>query len=68
MNITKRWYESKTIWGSLVALLAAASPLLGINIDDQAQAALVEAATQLVAIGGSLFAVFGRFSATSLID
>ena len=62
------WCDAKTIWGSIIALIAAAAPIMGMDIDDQSQATLVEAALQLVAIGGSLFAVLGRLNASSLIE
>ena len=68
MNTFKPWYLSRTIWGSIVALVAAAASAFGMEIDDATQSAFVDVALQLVAVGGSLVAVVGRVSATSMID
>ncbi|MDD9910850.1 MAG: hypothetical protein OXR62_14325 [Ahrensia sp.] len=68
MNNIKPWYASKTIWGSLIAVLAAAGSAVGIDVDAQSQAHLVDAALQLTAVAGSLFAVFGRLTADTLIE
>jgi len=62
------WLDAKTIWGSLVAVLAAAGSAFGFQVDAQSQAQLAEAALQLATVAGSLFAVFGRLSATTVIE
>ena len=33
MNGTKVWWQSKTVWGSIVALLAGAATLAGVKLD-----------------------------------
>lgn len=63
----KSWYMSKTIWGSLVAVLAAAASVFGLDIDPTAQAQLTDAVLQLVTICGALFAIFGRITASTTI-
>ena len=68
MNDFKPWYASRTIWGSIVALLAAIASSFGMEIDAQMQTSFVETALQLVAVGGSIIAVFGRMNATTKID
>ena len=68
MNDFKPWYASKTIWGSIVALLAAVASAFGVEIDQQMQTTFVETALQLVAVGGSVVAVFGRMTADTMID
>ena len=68
MNDFKPWYTSKTIWGSIIALLAAIASAFGVEIDEQMQTTFVETALQLVAIGGSIIAVFVRINATTMID
>ncbi len=62
------WCDAKTIWGSLIAVVAAIAAALGLEIDPQSQATLTEAALQVVTIGGSLLAIFGRLSATKIIE
>ncbi len=68
MNDLKPWYQSKTIWGSLVAIGAALASALGYPIDQATQSMMVESLLQLATVGGSLFAIFGRLSATSEIQ
>ena len=68
MTDQKPWYFSKTIWGTVISLLAVIATAFGVDIDEQSQQAFVEMALQLVAVGGSLFAMLGRLSATSLLE
>lgn len=68
MNDFKPWYASRTIWGSIIALLAAVASAFGVEIDQQMQTTFIESVLQLVAIGGSMLAVFGRMTATTQID
>ncbi len=50
----KAWFESKTVWG---ALIAAAGPILGlVGITPE----IIDAGITLV---GALFALYGRFKA-----
>ena len=68
MQQTKRWYESKTVWGAIVTLLTLAANAFGLAIGAEEQAALLELAPQLIGIGGALVALFGRLSARAVID
>ena len=64
----KPWYLSKTIWGSLVAVLAALSASLGFPLDTLTQAELSDIAVQLVGAAGALLAIYGRLTATRIIS
>ena len=68
MHELKPWYASKTIWSSLIAVCAAILAAFGLHIDEPAQRQLAEAILQLVTVGASLFAVFGRLTATAEIE
>ena len=68
MTDSKPWFLSKSIWASLVAILAAVASAIGIEIDSAARTELTDAAFQLVTIGASLAALFGRLVATSRIE
>lgn len=68
MEAMKPWYLSKTIWGSLVAVVAAILSGLGFDFDEEAQTLFVEAVLQAIAVGASLFAIIGRLTAQSLIE
>ncbi len=49
----KNWYESKAVWGGIVAAGASLAGLLGVDLPDGAGHDLVEALTALAgAIGG----------------
>ncbi len=67
MTDTKRWYESKTVWGAVVTLLALIAGSFGLRIGASEQAALVELAPQLVAIAGAVVALVGRLTARAVI-
>lgn len=64
----KPWYESKTIWGSLVAVAAALSATLGLPIEHTVQSEIAGVLVQLVGAVGSLTAIYGRLSATHAIS
>ncbi len=64
----KSWYQSRTIWGSLVAVAAALLAAIGQPIDQNSQMILTDAILQIVAVGGSLFAIFGRLEASAVIE
>ena len=64
----KPWYESTTIWGSLLAVAAALSATIGISIDQTTQTELANILVQLVGAVGSLVAIYGRLSATDIIS
>lgn len=63
----KNWYQSKTIWGALIAVAASFVSALGISIDATAQSDLAEAILQLITALGAMTAIYGRLSATELI-
>ncbi|MBL4599710.1 MAG: hypothetical protein JKX93_12145 [Rhizobiaceae bacterium] len=64
----KAWYDSKTIWGALLAVAASIAGSLGLSIDGGAQQDLAEALVQLTGAAGALLAVYGRFTAVDLIN
>ena len=63
----KPWYESKTIWGSLIAVAAALSATIGIDLDAPTQSQLASVLVQIAGAAGSLLAIYGRLSATDII-
>ena len=68
MTGSKPWYTSKTIWGSLVAMIAGIGSAFGFDLDAQSQAGLVDGILKIISAAGSLMAIYGRFSATRPID
>lgn len=63
----KSWYQSKTIWGSLVSVAAALAASFGITVDASSQSDIATAIVQIVGGAGALLAVYGRLKATQII-
>ncbi len=64
----KPWWQSRTIWASLVAVIAVVLGYFGYDIGGEDQAGLVEAISSGVAIVGSLIAIITRIGATKTIS
>lgn len=67
MDETKPWYMSRTIWASLVAISAAAAGMAGVPVGGAEQAAIADAALQIVTAAAGLAAILGRLAAKSRI-
>jgi hypothetical protein len=63
MEETKQWYRSKTVWGALIAILAALLPSMGMELDDSAQGQLADNLVSLAGAIGGLVAIYGRLTA-----
>lgn len=63
----KAWYQSKTIWGGLVAFAGAMAGLFGIDVDAATGDALALALTQGAAAIGAVVAIIGRLDAAKAI-
>lgn len=61
----KKWWESKAVWGGLIAVGAGIAGVFGFAVSAEEQEAIAGAITALAsAIGGAL-AVYGRIKANS---
>lgn len=67
MTETKTWYQSRTIWGALVAILAAFLQLAGFEFGAEQSVELVDAAMTIGGAIGGLVALWGRLGARSAI-
>ncbi len=64
MDDTKPWWQSRGIWGGLIALVATAvSVLLHKTIPADSQSALVDGIIALAQAVGGILAVWGRATA-----
>lgn len=63
MTVSKPWYLSRTIWASIVAVLAGAASLTGLPLDGLDNSALTDTLLQAIAAISGLVAIFGRLSA-----
>lgn len=63
----KGWYQSKAVWGGIVALLAGILGIFGFNVGAEDQAALAETLLAIGSAVGGLLAIYGRVSASKKI-
>ena len=63
----KNWYNSKTIWGAIIAILASALQFAGVDIAAADRGEIVDAVVNIAGALGGLLAVYGRVTATSVI-
>lgn len=67
MTDEKHWYQSRTIWGGLVALGAALAGIAGIDIDAATSDALALGLANAAAAVGAVVAILGRLDAVKTI-
>lgn len=67
MQDSKNWYESKTVWGGLIAVAAPLLDLAGLPIDVGLQAELADRLVIFIGAVGGLLAIWGRLTARSAI-
>jgi uncharacterized membrane protein len=65
MDGIKAWYQSKTIWGALMAVAASLLHIAGIELDTASQSELADIAVTLVGAFGGLLSLYGRVVATT---
>lgn len=65
---TKPWYQSKTIWGALIAMAAPLTRYVGLDLPLAEQAELADLLTVLASTFGALLALYGRLTATKAVD
>jgi hypothetical protein len=67
MTDIKPWWQSKTLWGSIVTIVSATLGLLGYDLAETDREALTGLLTSLGAALGGLIAIVGRLKATNRI-
>lgn len=68
MNGTKVWWQSKTVWGSIVALLAGVATLAGVKLDATLQDQMVELIVGIANIVGGAIAWYGPAKAEGALS
>jgi hypothetical protein len=63
----KRWYESKAVWGGVVALVCGAAGVFGIIVPEQDMAALEQSLLAIGSAVGGILAIYGRVNAKTNI-
>lgn len=64
----KTFVRSRTIAGAVIAILPQVAALAGLGISPEDATNLWAHTEELVTIGGSLFAIYGRVAATKRIS
>ena len=63
MTATKKWFESKAIWGNIITLIPVLSLLLGIDLEKEG----IEIYQSLMAIVGISLSIYGRVKSNTTI-
>lgn len=63
----KKWWQSKAVWGGLVAVGAGIAGVFGFDVDTQSQEAITQNALALAGGIGGMIAVYGRIKADSKV-
>jgi hypothetical protein len=71
MRGSQKWFLSKSIWGSIVALLGVGLRVAGYEVSDIELQSIVDSVIsvigQVLEIGGVIMAIYGRVTATKVI-
>lgn len=63
MENEKNWYQSKAVWGALVAIGASLAQYGGVDLGMSDQGQVVESVTAITGAIGGLVALYGRITA-----
>ena len=63
MNDVKAWYQSRTVWGALIAIAASLAHAAGVEITAGDEGELADLVVSAAGTIGGLLALFGRISA-----
>lgn len=67
MDDTKTWYQSKTVWGGLIAIFASLMQVRGYQVPFHEQLGLTDALASAGSAVGGLLAIYGRLKASQPI-
>ena len=68
MTESKKWWESKTVWGGIIAVLSAIAGAFGYAVSPDMQAELASNVTAIGGAVGGVLAVYGRVKATKSVE
>lgn len=63
MNDVKAWYQSRTVWGALIAILASLANGAGVEVTTGEEGELADLVVAAVGVVGGFVALIGRISA-----
>lgn len=67
MDAMKAWYQSKTVWGALIAVGASLFQATGMEVTPDVQADLADLAVTFAGVVGGIVSIYGRLSADTVI-
>ena len=67
MDEQKSWWQSKTIWAGVIAIVEAIAGIFGISINDTTQKEIVDYIMVVASAISGLLAIYGRVNANKLI-
>ncbi|MDX3973021.1 hypothetical protein [Shinella sp.] len=59
----KAWYQSRTVWGALIAILASLAHVAGVEVTAGDEGELADLVVSAAGTIGGLIALYGRISA-----
>ncbi|MGJ7037619.1 hypothetical protein [Shinella sp. BE166] len=59
----KAWYQSRTVWGALIAIIASLANAAGLEVTAGDEGELADLVVSAVGTIGGLIALYGRISA-----
>lgn len=68
MNDIKNWWQSKTIWGGIITVLAVVLGAFGYTLTGDDQSLLVDIVSTIVGAIGGLLAIYGRVKASKKVS
>jgi hypothetical protein len=63
----KPWWQSRGVWGSVIAFLAIIAGAFGYTVDESLQEQIVQAIIGVAGAAGAVLAAYGRIKATKAI-
>jgi hypothetical protein len=63
----KVWYKSRTMIGSIVAVIALLANSFGLSIDATLQTEVADSVLNAAGVGGGILALYGRILATKVL-
>lgn len=67
MEDVKNWWQSKGIWGGIIALVSLIAGFFGFTLGPEDQAALVGVAVTVSGLIGTVLGIVGRVTAKKAI-
>ena len=67
MDLTKQWYQSKTVWGALIAVTASLLQAVGVDLTPDVQNDIADLAIALAGMVGGATSIYGRIAASTVI-